>query len=107
MIINSFDKDTPSKINPKYGEDRFKCDACIVTFSNVIEDYVINKYHPEIIGNISMVNGAIPIYKIEENGKIFAFYKTIMTAAASAGCLEDSTEIINTDKYIVLEGQVA
>lgn len=104
MIINSFDKDTPSKINPKYGEDRFKCDACIVTFSNVIEDYVINKYHPEIIGNISMVNGAIPIYKIEENGKIFAFYKTIMTAAASAGCLEDSTEIINTDKYIVFGG---
>lgn len=104
MIVNSFDKNTPSKINPKYGEDRFKCDACIVTFSNIIEEYVLNKYNPEVIGIINMVMGTIPIYKIEENGKIYAFYKTLMTAAASAGCLEDSTEIINTNKYIVFGG---
>ena len=104
MIVNSFDINTPSKINPKYKVDRIKCDACIVTFSNIIEEYVLKKYNPEVIGNITMVNGIIPVYKIEVNGKIFAFYKTIMTAAASAGCLEDSTEIINTDKYIVFGG---
>ena len=62
MIVNSFDKETLSKINPKYSEDRIKCDACIVTFSNIIEEYVLKKYKPEVIGNITMVNGTIPIY---------------------------------------------
>lgn len=104
MIINSFDDKTPAKINPKYKDDRFKCDACIITFSYIIQEYVLNKYNPEIIGNIYTVNGIIPIYKIIYNDKIFAFYKTILSAAASVDCLEDSTEVIDTDKYIVFGG---
>ena len=76
MIVDSFDDKTNAKINPKIGDDRFKCEACIITFSNIIEEYILNKYKTEIIGNISMVNGKTPIYKIEFNGKTFAFYKT-------------------------------
>lgn len=104
MIVDSFDDKTNSKINPKIEENRFKCEACIITFSNIIEEYVVNKYNPEIIGNISMVNGKTPIYKIEFNGKVFAFYKTIMGAPTAVGCLEDSRKIIDTNNYIVFGG---
>ena len=52
FLVNSFDKETPSKINPKYNEDRIKCDACIVTFSNIIEEYVLKKYNPVVIGKL-------------------------------------------------------
>lgn len=104
MIVDSFDNKTNSKINPKLGENRIKCDACIVTFSNIIEEYIINNYKPEIVGYIKMVNGKTPIYRIEYNGKKIAVYKTILGSPASVGCLEDSREIIETNKYIVFGG---
>lgn len=104
MITSSFDNKTNSKVNPNLTNNRIKCDACIITFSNIIEKYVINNYQPDIIGYLKMVNGQIPIYKIEKEGQIFAFYKTIMSAPAAVGCLEDSREIIDTDNYIVFGG---
>ena len=104
MIANTFDDTTNSKINPKLGEDRVKCDACIVTFSNIIEQYINEKYNPEIVGYIKMVNGDIPIYLLDVNNKKIAVYKTILTSDASVACFEDSREIIDTNKYIVFGG---
>ena len=104
MIINSFDNKTPSKINPNLSGDRFKCDACIATFSNILEEYVVNTYKPKIVGYIKMVNGKIPIYSFEKNGKTICLYKTTLGAPAAVGCLEDSREIIDTNKYIVFGG---
>lgn len=104
MIINSFDNKTTSKINPKPKENRLKCDACIITFSNIIENYVLNNYDVEPFANITMVTGPTMIYKISYDDKVFAFYKTYMGAPAAVGCLEDATEIIDTTNFIVFGG---
>ena len=48
MIISSFDDKSPYKINPTPKESRLKCDACIVTFSHIIEDYVLKNYVKKI-----------------------------------------------------------
>lgn len=104
MIIDSFDNKTNSKINPNLSGNRFKCDACIATFSNIIEEYVKNNYKKEIVGYIKTVNGKSPIYIIEYNNKKIAVYKTILGSPASVGCLEDSREIIDTNRYIVFGG---
>ncbi len=104
MIINSFDMNSDSKINPKYKEDRLECNACIITFSNIIEEYVISKYKPELIGSLKCVTGEVPVYKINYNNKIFAFYKTYMGGPAAVGLLEDVTEIIDTKNYVVFGG---
>ena len=104
MIIDSFDNKSNAKINPKLGENRVKCDVCIATFSNIIEEYVVNKFNPEIVGYIKMVNGKYPIYCFNYNNTKIAVYKTVLGAPASVGCLEDSREIIDTDKYIVFGG---
>ncbi len=104
MIVNSFDDKSPSKINPTPKENRLKCDACIVTFSNVILDYVIKNYDVEQCSTFKMVTGTFPIYKINYNGKVFAFYQTFLGASASVGILEDITEVIDTDKFVVFGG---
>ena len=52
MIIDSFDNKTNAKINPNLSGERVKCDACIATFSNIIEEYILKKYNSEIIGYI-------------------------------------------------------
>ena len=104
MIIDSFDNKTNSKINPNLTGNRFKCDACIVTFSNIIEEYVVKNYNHKIVGYIKTVNGKTPIYSINISGKNFAVYKTILGSPATVGCFEDSREIIDTNKYIVFGG---
>ena len=104
MIINSFDNKTPSKINPNLNKNRFKCDICILTFSNILEEYVLNNYKTEIVGYIKMVNGKIPIYSFEYNNKKICLYKTIQGAPTAVACLEDSREIIDTNKYIAFGG---
>lgn len=103
MIINSFDK-SPAKINPTPKENRLKCDACIVTFSNIIEEYVLKNYNIEQCSTYKMVTGTFPIYKINYNDKVFAFYKTLLGSPASVGIIEDVTEVINTDKFIAFGG---
>ena len=104
MIINSFDDESPAKINPKKKENRIKCDACIVTFSNIIEEYVINNYSAKQCSIFKVVTGDYPIYKINYKGKTFAFYKTLLGSSASVGILEDVTEVIDTDKFVVFGG---
>ena len=104
MIIDSFDNKSEAKINPKPKENRLKCDACIVTFSNIIEDYVLKKYNVEKCSSYKMVTGTFQIYRINYNGKIFAFYKTFLGAPASVGILEDVTEVIDTKKFVVFGG---
>lgn len=45
MIINSFDDKSEAKINPDFNENAYELDACILTFSNIIEDYVLKNYN--------------------------------------------------------------
>lgn len=44
MIIDSFDSKSESKINPWLKEDALAVDACIITFSYIIEKYVLDNY---------------------------------------------------------------
>ena len=101
MITDSFDNKSMAKINPKPKENRLKCDACIVTFSNIIENYVLKNYNVQQYSSYKMVTGTFPVYKINYNSKVFAFYKTFLGAPASVGILEDVTEVIDANKFIV------
>ena len=83
MIIDSFDDKSEAKINPVPKEERIIVDACIITFSNIIEDYVVKTYNAEQCDSFKCVTGTFPIYKINHNGKVFAFYKTFVGAASS------------------------
>lgn len=37
MITDSFDNKSEAKINPKINKNAHKVDACIITFSNIME----------------------------------------------------------------------
>lgn len=104
MIIDSFDDKSDAKINPEINENAPKVDACIITFSNIIEDYVLKNYKCEKIGEFKFATGITPIYKIMFNGKTFAFYKTYVGAPACVGTIEDTLSQIKTNKYIVFGG---
>lgn len=87
MITNAFDPSLTAKLNPFINPDAVKVDACIITFSYIIEKFVIDTYDCEKIGESKSVTGNTPIYLIRYKNKKFAFYKSFVGAPAAADTL--------------------
>ena len=104
MITDSFDNKSEAIINPRINENAPKVDACIVTFSYVIEEFVLKNYNCRQIGSFKCAAWITPIYQIDYEGKKFAFYKTYIGAPACVGGVENTLSAIKTDKYIVFGG---
>lgn len=104
MITESFDDKTAAKINPQIKEGVPGVDACILTFSYLIEKFVLENYDCKQIGEFHFATGVTPIYQIDYNNKKFAFYKTYVGAPACVGTIEDTLSAIKTDKYVVFGG---
>lgn len=101
MITDSFDNKSKAIIDPPVNENALKVDACILTFSHIIEEFVLQNYDCKPIGSFSCAADSRSIYRIDYKGKTFAFYKTYIGAAICAGSIENSFSLIKTDKYIV------
>ena len=104
MIVDSYDNKSEAIINPKIKENAIKVDACIVTFSYIIEKYVLENYNCKHLAYFKSVTGITPVYQIDYKGKKFAFYKTYVGAPACVGTIEDSLEELKTNKYIIFGG---
>ncbi len=104
MIIDSFDNKSEAKINPLLKDNAPIVDACIITFSYMIEKFVLENYNCKQIAQFKFVTGITPIYQIDFKGKKFAFYKTYVGAPACVGTIEDTISEIKTKKYIVFGG---
>ncbi len=101
MITESFDNKSDAIINPKINKKREKCDVCIVTFSDEIEDFVVENFKPKQVGDFKCVSGPYPIYTFTYKKKKFGFYKTFLGAPASVGILEDVTTFLDTKEFLV------
>lgn len=104
MITESFDNQSAAIIDPQRKENAPKVDACIVTFSHVIEQFVLEHFACERIATIYSATGETPVWQLSYHGKRFAFYKTYIGAPASVGLMEDARVELDTDQYIVFGG---
>lgn len=104
MITDSFDSNSKSKINPYLKENAPEVDTCIITFSHIIEKYVLEHYDLKKIGQSIAVTGNLPIYSFSHNDNEYAFLKTYAGASACVATIEDTLSEIKTDKYIVFGG---
>lgn len=104
MITDTFDNLSPAIINPQMNENAPEVDACILTFSHVIEKFALANYDCRQIASFWFATGETPIYEIEYAGKKFAFYKTYVGAPSCVGSVEDTLSAIRTKKYIVFGG---
>ncbi len=104
MIVNSFDNKSEAIINPPFNENAYELDACVITFSNVIEEYVLQNYNCEKIGEIKNAADTRNIYKIDYKGKKIGFFKTYVGAPSCVGSIETSSSQIKTNKFILFGG---
>lgn len=104
MITDAFDNRTEEIIKVWRNENARKVDACIVTFSNEILQYVLEQYECTKIGDLYSSNGANPVYGFTYEGKELAVYMSYVGAPGCVADMEDTLSLINTDKYIVFGG---
>ncbi len=103
MITDSFDNITEPIVSLEafYGERKKLLDTCLVIFSKEIYEGVLSGFSCTKIAEMSMVNGAVPIYKFTYEGKDIAFYlSAIGSTAASQYCIE-ANWITGAEKFIM------
>ncbi len=101
MITDTFDNKSEAIISPRRKENAIKVDVCVVTFSYIIEEYVVNNFNCEQITKLNCASGKVPVYLINYKGKKIAFYKTYIGAPVTAGLIEEVNAEIICDKYLV------
>ncbi|MBO7528131.1 MAG: nucleoside phosphorylase [Clostridia bacterium] len=101
MITDSFDNKSLAKINPTPKDKREKCDVCIITFSYVLKDYILNNFKCKQIGETIHVAGNEQVYYFKHKNKKIAFYKTWLGAPASVGMFEDVSRILDCNHFII------
>jgi nucleoside phosphorylase len=104
MITESFDNLTEAIIDAKRDANAPKVDACIITFSYKIRDFVLQNYECNEIANYAFTCGQTPIYEIKFNGKKFAFLMSFIGAPAAVRTLESARVLLNCDKFIAFGG---
>lgn len=104
MITEAFDNQSQAIIQPCRKEDAPRVDACIMTFSFMIEEFVLANYECKKIASLWSATGETPVYGISYKGRQFAFFKTYVGAPACVGMIEDTLSDLQTDKYVVFGG---
>ena len=104
MITETFDSQSPAKINPPRNENALKVEAIIFTFSHLIEKYVLEHYDCEKVGEMWMASGSTSVYCIRYHGRLFGFYRTWVGATVCVGAVEEVFELLNTKKFIHFGG---
>lgn len=90
MITDSFDIQGKPIVNLSdfYGEQQFKVEVCLITYSKEIYDAILRENKCEKISEINASNGAFPIYQFIYKGKAVAFYlSAIGSMLASQYCM--------------------
>ena len=90
-ILDTFDNQSEEIIQPwkvVQPVENFP-EVVIVTFSSKICELLVSYEKVEQISELSCGFTTIPIYKIDMNGKAFAFYLTMIGGSASAALMEE------------------
>ena len=103
MIIHDFDNQTEPIISPEhfYGPKKHLVDKCLIIFSKVIHDYMLDTYDCAVIGEIHACNGYINIYAFEHEGERIAFYLSVIGSAGASGCCFVANWLTGATKFIM------
>lgn len=104
MITDSFDSQSPAKIQPHPAEALLECAACVVTFSSVLRDYVLERFHCEEFAQVNNSCGPTPLYALDYRGIRLAFYMSGIGAPFAAGILEEAAAYITAKKFVAFGG---
>ncbi|HKM34038.1 MAG TPA: nucleoside phosphorylase [Lachnospiraceae bacterium] len=103
MITDAFDIKTDAVFGPEnfYGEKKHLCDICIITFSDLIWNYMIESFEHEYVGTIKCANGVTPAYIFNIEGMKIAGYLSHIGSAMAATDVIDVHWFTGSTKFIM------
>ena len=103
MIEDFYDIDSAPIVNLEafYGPKEHIVDKCIVVFSKVIHDHILQNYSCSQIAEISACNGDIPVWSFDHKSEKIAFYLTPIGSALAGGTVAEINHITGATKFVM------
>ena len=103
MITDSFSSASEPVISREaiFGPQRHLVDVCVVTYSDVIFQSVLDTFVCEQIAQIRACNGVRPIYAFTYQGRKIGCYLSSISSAAAATDLMEANWLIGASRFIV------
>ena len=103
MIIDSYDVSSEPivKLENFYGEKKYLVKKCILIFSKVIYEHMLENFQCRQIAEVNACNGNIPVWSFEYQGEIIAFYLTPIGSTLAAGTLAEVNHLTGASSFIM------
>ena len=103
MVIHDYDNETSPVVSLEhfYGKPKHIVDKCLILFSKVIHDHLLERYACRRIATIGQCNGNIPIYSFEHAGEQIAFYLSGIGSAIAADLCYQAHWLTGAEKFIM------
>lgn len=103
MIETAFDASSEPIITPDriFGEKRRLCKTCIVTFSQVILENVLESFACTQLARINACNGSIPIYSLRDGERTIGIYLSAIGSAMAATDIIETSWLTGAENFIV------
>lgn len=103
MITNAFDTRSEPIITSEmiYGERKYLCKTCIVTYSKIIYDAVLSEFPCEKVTEIEFCNGNVPIYLLFDSDSRIGFYLSGIGSAVAASSVIETNWLTGAKKFVM------
>ncbi|MBE6908266.1 MAG: phosphorylase [Ruminococcaceae bacterium] len=103
MITDAFHRDWEPVVTPEmiYGAKKDLSDVCIVTFSKVIFENVLQQFSCEKVAEINACNGSAPIYRFLCQGRRITCYLSDIGAACAGTDLIEAAWLTGAEKFVM------
>ena len=103
MIIGSYDINSEPivKLENFYGEKQHLVKKCMVIFSKVIYEYMLEKFPCRQIAEVRACNGNIPVWTLPYEEETIAFYLTPIGSALAAGTIAEVDHLTGASVFIM------
>ena len=103
MLNDFYDIESEPIVNFEafYGPKKHIVDKCIIIFSKVICDHVLEKFECTQLAEIGACNGGIPVWTFEYKGEKIAFYLTPIGSALAGGTVAEINHLTGASRFVM------
>ena len=103
MINDFYDIDSEPIVNFEafHGPKKHLVEKCIVVFSRIIYDHILQSFTCTQIAEIGVCNGNIPVWSFDYKGETVAFYLSPIGSALAGGTVAEINHITGASKFVM------
>ena len=102
MITDAFDNsEVLFGTKDFYGEQKHLCDKCMIVFSELIFEYMLDTYEHQEVGVIRCCNGITPVYVFDIEGMKIAGYLSHIGSALAGGDVIEVNWLTGAVKFVM------